>query len=102
MDSNQDTPHHNSRKGFRFSSDPATVALFYLVTQDNTSNPSFAGLVINESYNGCLALINFKDGLVVDQTLKIKVGSLSKLNAQVVWVKNLEENIYKVGFKFLE
>lgn len=85
----------------RFKPDPLTVAL---IDHNNSKefSPQHVGLVINESYTGCAIILaadlEFKKGAKI----KIKVGQLSEMKANIVWVKNLEENIYKLGIQFLE
>jgi len=84
----------------RFKPDPLTVAYIDLKTTGSFS-PSIVALVINESYMGC-ALILTSDLPLKKLSIRIKVGELGILKASIIWVKNLEENIHKVGIKFQE
>jgi hypothetical protein len=90
------------RKSIRFKPDPLTVALLDLKPKAQTFNPSLVGLVINESYSGCAILLATDLKLKKETKVNIKVGNLSPLKAEIVWLKTLEENIHKVGIRLLE
>ena len=57
-------------------------------------------MVINEAYAGCSILINSDETIKKDQKIQIKVGQLAVMKGKIVWIKNLEESIYKIGVKF--
>lgn len=90
------------KRPIRFTPDPLTIAVLFSENSPPSETLSIVGLVLNESFGGCAILINHDGGLKKDLKLKIKVGQLSPMRANVIWVKNLEESIYKVGLKFLE
>ncbi len=90
-----------NRKSTRFQPDPMTIAqLDFAMGKD--FRPTLIGLVINESYTGCAMIFVTDEPPKKDLKMRIKVGALSPLKGQVAWVKNLEENIYKVGVRLLE
>lgn len=85
----------------RFQPDPTTGALIDFKLA-KSFEPTVLGIVVNESLNGC-SLILATDEIVSRGTrIKLKIGELAPLQAQIVWSKNLEENIYKIGVKILE
>ncbi len=89
------------RAPIRFKPDPLTVA--YIDNGNSRSfTPQHVALAINESYSGCAVLIATSHEFKKGDKIKIKVGQLSEMKAKVVWCKNLEENIYKMGIQFLE
>ncbi|MBL7670490.1 MAG: hypothetical protein JNM39_08385 [Bdellovibrionaceae bacterium] len=90
-----------NRKSTRFQPDPMTIAQLDFAT-GKEFRPTLIGLVINESYTGCAIVLVTDEAPKKDLKLKIKVGALSPLKAQIAWIKNLEENIYKVGIRLLE
>ncbi|MBK7960283.1 MAG: hypothetical protein IPK04_03090 [Bdellovibrionales bacterium] len=90
-----------NRKSTRFQPDPMTIAQLDFATGKDF-RPTLIGLVINESYTGCAIVLVADEAPKKDLKLKIKVGALSPLKAQIAWIKNLEENIYKVGIRLLE
>lgn len=89
------------RRSVRFTPDPLTIAGLSL-KNEKVFRPSIIGLVLNESFGGCSVLVNHDPALKKDQVLSIKVGHLGVMKAKVVWVKNLEESVYKIGLKFIE
>lgn len=89
------------RRSIRFTPDPLTIAVLSL-NPDKVFRPSLVGLVLNESFGGCSILINHDDTLKKDQLVIIKVGQLGLMKAKVVWIKNLEESIFKIGLKFID
>ena len=89
------------RHSIRFSPDPLTVAVVFQLN-GKALTPALVALVLNESFSGCSVLINHDVPFQKDQKVKIKVGQLAAMNAKVIWVKNLEESIFKIGLKFLE
>ena len=90
------------RKSIRFKPDPLTVALIDLKPKSAGFNPSLVGIVINESYTGCAIVVASDLKLKKGTKLKIKVGNLSPLKGEIVWLKTLEENIHKVGILLLD
>lgn len=89
------------RKSIRFQPDPMTIAWMDF-SNSKDFEPTLVGLVLNEAYKGCALIVASDEPLKKEQKLKIKVGRLSPLKAQIAWIKNLEENIFKLGIKLLE
>ncbi len=87
------------RHSIRFTPDPLTTALVDLKTASEF-NPSIVALVLNESFTGCALLLSCDHLLKKDQIVSVKVGLLDPIKAQIIWIKNLEENIFKIGLKF--
>lgn len=87
------------RKFTRFRPDPLTVAYLSLASSSNFE-PELAAVVINEAYAGCSILLNSDETFKKDQKVQIKVGPLAVMKGKIVWIKNLEESIYKIGIKF--
>lgn len=95
--SNSKTP----RRSVRFSPDPLTIAALSL-HPDKVFKPQIVALVLNESFGGCSVLINHDEVLKKDQMIIIKLGQLGLMKAKVIWIKNFEESIYKIGLKFID
>jgi len=87
------------RHSIRFTPDPLTTALIEL-KNNSTFKPSLVALVLNESFTGCALVLSCDQLLKKDQILKVKVGNLNPMMAKIIWVKHLEENIFKIGLKF--
>lgn len=88
-------------RSVRFNPDPLTLAVIFPESK-KAAQAGVLGLVLNESFGGCSILINHDGGFKKDEKVKIKVGRLSIMEATIVWIKNLEESIFKVGLRFTE
>lgn len=89
------------KRSIRFQADPMTLGYIDL-TGGKVFKPQLVGLVVNESYAGCSLVLLSDVELKSGQQMKIKDGVLDPIKASIIWVKHLDENIYKVGIKFLE
>ncbi len=87
------------RQFTRFRPDPLSVAYLSL-GNSSPFEPELVAVVINEAYAGCSILINSDETIKKDQKIQIKVGQLAVMKGKIVWIKNLEESIYKIGVKF--
>lgn len=85
----------------RFKPDPLTVAYVDFSKAKNFS-PTNVAVVINESYSGCAIVMVSNNPINTGDKIKIKVGQLGEMKASIVWVKLLEENIFKIGVQMLE
>jgi hypothetical protein len=92
----------SDRKFLRYQPDPQAVALIDLKANGREFKPTITAIILNESYSGCA--IVFSDNEIVKKgtKVKIKIGPLEIMKAEVAWVKVLEENIQKVGVLLLE
>ncbi len=86
----------DKRKHIRFESDTNT---FVGLRIDETS---IGGLCITESHGGCSAVFLNHKLFVAGKTCEIHVGKLSTLNAEIRWVTELDSDVVKVGFEYLE
>ena len=89
------------KRSIRFQADPMTLGYIDL-TGAKVFTPQLVGIVVNESYMGCSLVLVSDVALKPGLQIKIKDGVLDPIKSSIVWVKHLEENIYKVGIKFLE
>lgn len=94
------------RRFIRFPPDPLTVALVDPGPMDQDFTPCIVGLIFQEAYGGCGLILHQDEGgpvsLTKDEVCRIKVGKLQVLKAEVVWMKRIDKDVLKVGFKFLE
>lgn len=87
------------RSATRFKPDPLTVAYLSLKA---TGTGQLVGLILNESFTGCAVLINTEERFKLDQKVFVKVGNLHAMAAQIIWSTQLDENIFKIGLRYLE
>jgi hypothetical protein len=90
------------RKNTRFKPDPGTYAEVKFPAKGKSSAPNYSGLVLSEAFGGCSMVLVYGPNLANGDQCNVKVGNLTPLLAEVRWVIALDENIQKVGFKFLE
>ena len=65
-------------------------------------HPSVPALVIDEAFNGCGIVVLNDAKLKVGTLLRIKVGQLPVLKAEVRWVQEVDEELTKCGLSYLE
>ncbi len=92
----------NKRKGVRFFSDPGTFALIDIRPKKKDFAPEFRALVVTESFKGCSLVIVNALLFVTGDKVKVKVGELSPLLAEIRWSVELDDGIQKLGLMFLE
>lgn len=92
----------SDRRFIRYQADPETVALIDTKSSGREFNPSITAIILNESFTGCALVFADNEILKKGTKIKIKIGLLEIMKAEVAWSKVLEENIQKVGIKLLE
>lgn len=76
---------------------------FNLEHDDKSFEADLSAYIVNESPMGGSSLALRKDDrIILNMQLLAKVGKLSPLRAEVVWIKELDEELLRVGLKFLE
>lgn len=95
--------HAPKRKHIRFKPDPLDVAFVAFNQNVSEFQPDMAALIIEEApLGGCGLVIRFTEKLQVGDKCAVKVGRLSPLKAEVSWRKPLDNQVLRMGFKFLE
>lgn len=90
------------RKYTRFTPELSTVAYIDYELKTARFEAMQSGLCFSESYKGCgLILLKNKD-LEAGQLVRVKIGELSPLTAEIMWIEKLDRDSIKVGFQFLE
>ena len=63
-------------------------------------------LISEEAHKGCSIVMALQPGkakpFVKDDRCVIQIGELMPVRANVIWTKQLDENIYKTGIQFLD
>lgn len=86
----------------RFKPDPLDVAMVDMTANTPTFNPTNAAMIINESFSGSALLMNLVHDIEPGSFIRVKVGRMDALRAEVVWFKRLDTDVVKVGITFLE
>lgn len=93
----------SKRRHIRFKPDPMDYA------QVDTRAPSegefkaeMVALIVEEAPMGGVGLVMLDSGkLAKGGQCRVQVGRMAPLPAEVVWVKNIDEGIVRVGLKYL-
>jgi hypothetical protein len=93
----------NKRRHIRFTPDPLDYAQISLDLDAATFTPDFVALIVEESPMGGCGLAMLQTDRVVSGTkLLAKVGRLTPLRSEVVWVRKVDDHIMRLGLRFLE
>ena len=66
------------------------------------SEKQFYALVTTEAYGGCGVVVNADEDWKPGLKCLVEIGKLSPLVAEVAWVRPIDEEIVRVGFRYLE
>lgn len=62
--------------------------------------PHFAGLVLNESFDGCCLILLKNQSLEKGQQCRVQFNALPMLLAEVMWVKEIDTDVVKIGLRY--
>ena len=96
----ENTSTDEKRKFIRYDPDELDIAYIDFNTQTQEFNPKKVGLVINESYNGCVLLIKEIGDVQYGTMYQIKIGKSAPILSTIVWSHNIDIDIVKIGFKY--
>jgi hypothetical protein len=90
------------RKHIRFSPDDNTIAYFYVKGRSKAEKIHAVGLVLTEAKGGFSCAMTPSTAPEVGDICLAKVGALSVLKSECMWVEKLDKDVVKVGFQYLE
>lgn len=89
-------------RSVRFQPDPLDSALIDFQPDRNPFQPTSVALILNESYTGCALVTKKVVGLKENQWIRVQVGRLAVMDARIVWIKDIDETLAKIGVEFME
>ena len=92
----------SDRRFLRYQPDPQSIALIDTKATGREFKPTITAIILNESYSGCAIVFADNEIFKKGSKIKIKIGPLEIMKAEVAWCKVLEENIQKVGIRLVE
>lgn len=97
-------PKEHARKYIRFRPDVGSYAVIdFNPNKDVPFHGQALALIIDEAPMGGCSLVSLKDvTLNPGAECRVKLGAMAPLRAQCVWVKQLDEDVFRIGFRFLE
>ncbi len=90
------------RKHTRYRPDRLTIAWVQFNPAAEDFETDVHALVYEEAFGGCCLVMMFDRPLELGLRWMVKVGDLNPMEAEVVWFKNLDQDVWKVGLKFLK
>lgn len=92
------------RNAIRFSPDPGTLARiqFGAFTDKTPFKAELHALVFEEAAKGCGILGVKDDRLSQGSIIRVQVGELKPMAAEIRWVKALDDHAVKFGLMYLE
>ncbi len=88
------------RNRLRFPSTGLNYILIDTKIKNSEFEPKFAGLIIEESHEGCSIVIQTKYKTENNSKLKIQMYDFKVMEAIICWVKKIDGDIKKVGLKY--
>lgn len=95
----------NRREHIRFDPDKNSIVMIFLGSAQEEPNEEnkLVGLLRDESRSGCGAVFHREFfPLEEGESAKIKPGKISPTEAEVSWLKPIDEKLIRVGFEYLE
>lgn len=92
----------NKRKFIRFQPDQFDVAFVEFSPSERAFNPSHVALILDEAHGGCGLVITLSKKPRKGDLVRVKVGKLSPLIGDLVWVKKLTDHVYQIGIEYKE
>jgi hypothetical protein len=86
----------------RFKPDPMDQAFVEFRSETADFKPQCCALIINESFSGSALVLQSPDTILPEKEIRVKIGRLEPMRAEIIWVKILDKDIYKIGIQFLE
>ncbi|MFT6630702.1 MAG: hypothetical protein ACJAS4_000644 [Bacteriovoracaceae bacterium] len=87
------------RQFIRFQPDENTYMMVKI--EDVEGDNIYSGLCVSESQGGCSAAFLNNKAFTAGKMCFVKVGKLDAESAEIRWVTELDEDLVKVGFRFL-
>jgi len=94
----------SDRRKLRFPPDAGTIAWIDPVLRKTPEEfvPTVPALVIDESGDGCGVTVLYNPHVSEGARLTVQVGELLPVGCEVRWIKDLDEDVLKVGLRYLD
>ncbi len=92
---------NNEREYERFEGSFGTSVQVALTTSKHKQTNKYNGFIINDSLGGCSLIVLTKDILEVNQCCWLQLGNLESIPARIIWVKQLDQYLFRLGMKYL-
>jgi hypothetical protein len=90
------------RKNIRFKPEGSTLAWIDLNPASAQFTPQVKALTFSESAGGCGLVVLINDFFTADSKLKVQIGELKPLVAEICWIQELDADVCKVGLRYVD
>ena len=91
------------RDHIRSKPDPNDYVEVDLNADSSPFSSKFVALLVEEApMGGCSFACLLEHGLEVGQVIRVKVGRMAELRAEIVWIRELDDQVTRYGVKYLE
>ncbi len=91
----------DSRKYVRYKLQEGAVTQIDLLDDNGTIICSLFALIINSSIGGNELLLMSKFPPFPNQKIQVQFPELGMLQAQIIWARQLEEEVYRLGIEYV-
>lgn len=88
------------RRALRYSPDIGDYAVLCFSDSDSQFKVDSVGIILNESSSGCAVCIPATRRLKEGDQFVVQVGKMEPQLATVVWRKELDKDVVKIGIKY--
>lgn len=93
----------HKRKHVRFQPDPMDFAQIAIHSLGEPFTPELVALILDEApLGGCALAILDNPMLTLGSQCLVKVGRMDPVRGEIVWKKEIEHNLMRLGIKYLE
>jgi hypothetical protein len=92
------------RRKLRFPPDAGAIAWIDPTEGQRleTFSPRIPALIIDESRDGCGVAVLYHPQMMEGARMLVQIGELIPVPCEVRWIKDLDEDVLKVGLRYLE
>lgn len=94
----------SDRRSLRFAPDENNIAeIDASEAQDKDDfQAQVHGLIVDEARDGCCLVLTNNQTLQEGDLCLVKIGRLDPINSEVRWIRELDDEVQKIGLMYLE
>lgn len=89
-------------RSIRFKPDNEDYAVIGQLNDNGQLETDKMALILTESYSGCGLVVVDGSDFQIGQQHHLKVGDVGPVLSEIVWIKQVDEDLYRLGFKYLK
>ena len=93
-----DAPTKTRRKNVRYKAEPSHHAQLDFRPDADEFESQLAALILDHSFHGCCLVAVRDPRLTLGASLRLKLGTLDPLHAQLKWLREVGDDLLRVGF----